>query len=81
MNGILILHGDVKKGLWRAFLISFADAMKALKVQEETLTPETKTVLRLYKSNSNSNYYKPKWHRGQCLGQKLTRVRCARVKK
>ena len=34
----------------------------------------------LFCSNSNSNLYKPKWHRSQCCGQKCTRVRCARVK-
>jgi hypothetical protein len=33
-----------------------------------------------WSSNSNSNLYKPKWHRSQCRGQRLTRVRCARVK-
>ena len=31
-------------------------------------------------SNSNSYLYKSKWHRSQRLGQKCTRVRCARDK-
>jgi len=31
-------------------------------------------------SNSNSNSYKPKWHRSKCCRQKCTRMRCAQVK-
>jgi hypothetical protein len=65
---------------WRVQMPRLSSPAKKSLQQDRNYFSKNWPLSKIRCSNSNSNYYKPRWHRSQCCGQKCTRVRCARVK-